>query len=58
MIMNLIAICQREGFNLTKWISNNRKVLQSIPEEHKSKNLFELDLDLDKLPMERALGLQ
>lgn len=58
MVNNLRAICNRGGFNLTKWISNSRKVLQNIPEEHKAKNLYELDLDRDKLPVERALGLQ
>lgn len=58
MVKNLIAVCSRGGFNLTKWISTSREVLQSIPEAHKSKNLCELDLDRDKLPMERALGLQ
>nr|XP_061785759.1 uncharacterized protein LOC133576497 [Nerophis lumbriciformis] len=58
LISELRSVCQKGGFNLTKWISNSRKVLQSIPEEHKSKTLHELDLDRDKLPMERALGLQ
>lgn len=58
MAKHLIAVCSRGGFNLTQWISNSREVLQSIPEELKSKHLYELDLDRDKLPMERALGLQ
>ncbi|KAK0131367.1 hypothetical protein N1851_033910 [Merluccius polli] len=30
----------------------------SLPEDLKSKNLHELDLDRDKLPLDRALGLQ
>lgn len=58
MVKNLRAICSRGGFNFTKRISNSRDLLQCIPEEHKSQNLFELDLDRDKLPIERALGLQ
>ena len=58
MVKNLRAICSRGGFNLTKWISKSRDLLQSIPEKHKSQNLFELDLDREKLPVERALGLQ
>lgn len=45
MVQDLRAICKRGGFNLTKWISNSLQVLQSIPEEHKAKNLFELGLD-------------
>lgn len=35
MVNNLRAICNRGGFYLTKWVSNSRKVLQNIPEEHK-----------------------
>lgn len=57
MVDDLRAICNRGGFNITKWVSNSRKVLQNIP-EHKSKNLYKMDLDRDKLPVERALGLQ
>lgn len=33
-------------------------MLQNIPEEHKAKHLYELDLDRDKLSVKRALGLQ
>ncbi|KAK0135606.1 Proteoglycan 4 [Merluccius polli] len=57
MVKDLTDICQKGGFHLTKWISNNRGVLLSIPEEDRSKNLHELDLDRDQLPVERALGL-
>lgn len=42
----------------TQWISNSREVPQSFPEELKSKNLQELDLDRDKLSLDRGLGLQ
>lgn len=58
MVKNLITICKRGGFTLTQWISNSREVLQAIPEDFQSKNLHELDLDRDKLPLDRALGLQ
>ncbi|XP_041920573.1 uncharacterized protein LOC121684581 [Alosa sapidissima] len=58
MVKHLTALCQRGGFTLTKWISNNRTILQTLPEEHKAKDLRELNLDRDKLPVERALGLQ
>ena len=43
---------------MTKWISNSKAVLQTIEEEHRVKDLKELDLDRDELPVERALGLQ
>ena len=51
MVKNLTTICSKGGFTLTQWISNSREVLQSLPEDLKSKNLHELLLD-------RALGLQ
>lgn len=58
MVQNLKPICQSGGLNLTKWLSNSREVLSVIPEEDRSKNFKELDLDRDKLPVEWALGLQ
>lgn len=58
MVQDLIALCQKGGFCLTKWTSNSRKVLQSVPEEYRSKDIQYLDLDRDKLPVERTLGLQ
>ena len=47
----------RGGFKLTKWISNNRKVLESIPEDLRIKKVKDLDLR-KTLPMERALGVK
>lgn len=58
LIKDLTALCHKGGFSLSKWISNSRKVLLSIPEEQRAKEIIELDLDTDQLPMERALGLQ
>ena len=49
--------CARGGFRLTKFVSNSRKVLNSVPEEDRSKNLRTVDLDVDQLPIERALGV-
>lgn len=57
MVRDLSSVCQNGGFHLTKWISNSRGVLLSIPEEQRAKILHELDLDRDQLPVERALGL-
>lgn len=58
MMLDLVALCGRGGFTLEKWISNSRVVLQAISEDQRAKDLKELDLDRDKLPVERALGLQ
>lgn len=58
MAKDLMSICSKGGFTLTQWISNSREVLQSIPGELRSQTLCELNLDRDKLPVDRALGLQ
>lgn len=58
MLKDLTVLCQRGGFILTKWISNNRTILQELPEKHRAKDLKELNLDRDNLPVGRALGLQ
>ncbi|XP_034073841.1 uncharacterized protein LOC117547324 [Gymnodraco acuticeps] len=57
MVGDLIALCRKGGFMLSKWISNSRAVLASIPQQSRTKETKDLDLDRDKLPMERALGL-
>ncbi|XP_077978766.1 uncharacterized protein LOC144434185 [Glandiceps talaboti] len=57
LFRDLTKICKQGGFRLTKWISNHRPVLESIPEEERAKEVKNLDLDQDNLPMERALGM-
>lgn len=52
---DLIALCESGGFHLTKWSSNSREVLSSLPEQERAKEIKNLDLDKDELPMERAL---
>ena len=46
----------RGGFNLTKWISNKKEVIEAIPEEHRAKSVVELKLD--RLAVERTLGVR
>ena len=46
----------RGGFNLTKWISNKKEVIEAIPEVHRAKSVVELKLD--RLPVERTLGVR
>ncbi|KAK7880408.1 hypothetical protein WMY93_032954 [Mugilogobius chulae] len=58
LIHDLIALCGKGGFVLEKWISNSHVVLQAISKEERAKELKMLDLDIDKLPVERALGFQ
>jgi hypothetical protein len=58
LIKGLRAACASRGFHLTKFTANRRAVIQSIPEEERSKEVKTLDLSSDKLPLERALGVQ
>lgn len=51
----LIKLLKEGGYNLTKFMSNSREVLASIPPHQRAKP--ELNLDLDELVLERALGL-
>jgi hypothetical protein len=52
IVQKVSALCLRGGFRLRKWISSSRNVIESIPDENRSK-----DLSFDKLPVERALGV-
>lgn len=58
LIQELRRLCAAGGFRLTKWISNSRAVLASIHEDDRAKEVKELDLEKDCLPIERALGVQ
>ncbi|KAK0138800.1 hypothetical protein N1851_024662 [Merluccius polli] len=55
---DLQALCASGGFTLTKWMSNSRKVLLSIPEAHRASEVRDLDLQHDALPVKRTLGVQ
>ena len=57
-IEGLRQVCAKGGCRLTKFICNRRSVLESIPEEERSKDVKTLDLNYDELPIERALGVQ
>ena len=46
------------GFNLHKFLSNSKRVMQAIPKDQRAEGVMELDLNKDVLPIERALGVQ
>ena len=54
---DLRNVCEEGGFKLTKWSSNSRAVVCSIPESERSKEVAVLDLEKEDLPSERALGM-
>ena len=57
LVHGLRELCQHGGFRLTKWVSNSRTVLESIPEAERAKDIKNLDLESNDLPVERALGV-
>ena len=58
LVKHLTAVCELGGFQLVKWMSNSKSVLESIDVEKRAKEVKELDFDRDNLPVERTLGLQ
>ena len=53
----LREILSRAGFRLTKWSGNRSEVLDTIPQDEKAPSGLDLDLDKNKLPVQRTLGL-
>ena len=43
------------GFRLTKWLSNSKHILKTLPPAERSPKF--LSLDLNDIPIERALGI-
>lgn len=58
LVQDVKKMCAKGGFNLTKFVSNSRRVMMSIPPEDRAKEIKGLDLGQDKLQIERALGVQ
>jgi hypothetical protein len=58
LVQELRELLRLGGFRLTKWSSNSKEVLMSIPTEDRAKTIKDLDLTSDSLPVERALGIQ
>jgi len=57
LVSELRSLLAEGGFKLTKWLSNDRSVLQSIPVEDRAKAVKDLDINFDGLPSEKALGM-
>ena len=58
LFMRTKQMCERGHLHLHKIVSNSRKVMQSVPVEDRGKDLKELNLLQDTLPIEKALGVQ
>ena len=57
LVKNVVDMCKSGGFHLTKFISNNRELLISIPEDQRRNGVKNADL-IGDLPAEKALGIQ
>lgn len=58
LIQKSKEMCQKRGLQLHKFLSNSKDVLKDIPQNEKAKVLENVDLLHDKLPVEKALGIQ
>ncbi|KAK3731436.1 hypothetical protein QZH41_013623, partial [Actinostola sp. cb2023] len=57
LVQELRQLLSNGGFHLTKWVSNSREVLRSVPECEWAKGVKTLNLDRELLPAERTLGV-
>ena len=56
LVKNVVDMSRSGGFHLTKFISNNRELLISIPEDQRRNGVKSADL-IGDLPAEKALGI-
>ena len=54
---NTKGMCGAGGFNLTQFMSNSREVLDKIPKHEQAKGIKDINLSVQSLPIERALGV-
>ena len=57
IVDQLRNILSKGGFRLTKWLCNRPEVLNSIPQVERAPSVLALDLDKEKPPIQRTLGL-
>ncbi|XP_068758156.1 uncharacterized protein [Montipora capricornis] len=58
LIQNTRNLCAEGGFNLHKFVSNDKEVVEVTPKEQRAKEIREFDMTKDLLTMVRALGVQ
>ena len=55
MIQEISFLCRLGCFHLTKWMSNRRKILETVEEQERAANAK--DLRFHEFPANRALGV-
>ena len=58
LINRSVQLCDKSGLKLHKFVSNSRKVLETIDEGLRADTVKDVELNEQKLPIERALGVQ
>ena len=58
LVKEATELCRKGGLRLHKFISNNRDVLKNIPISECASTVKEIDLSINALPVETALGIQ
>jgi hypothetical protein len=53
--IEMTELLQRSGIRLTKFMSSSKKVIAAVPASERENPSF--NLNMDKLPVERALGM-
>ena len=58
-MLSMIAVLKQlqQLLQLTKWISNSHVVVSGFPEDEHAPIIKDMDMNLDKLPMDKALGV-
>ena len=51
-------MCKQGDFNLHKFTSNRKEVIEQIPVSDRAERITHLDFSRDALPMEHTLGVQ
>ncbi|KAK3710896.1 hypothetical protein QZH41_016322 [Actinostola sp. cb2023] len=57
LVSQLRELLSKGGFHLTKWISNSKEVIDSVPASERAASVKDLDFD-NAVLTERALGVQ
>ena len=57
LIKNTKSLCQKGGFRLHKFTSNNKEVMSSVPQENRASDTKDRHLVNDVTAIERALGV-
>ena len=58
LIARTTQLCTKGRLKLHKFVSNSRTVLESVPIDYRSREVQNVNLKFDDLPVERALGIE